>query len=110
MTKADLRRMILSHLTVIDDTENPSEEQRQLVDLWIDGARSLLLERGICWWDEDDIPAAVSIPLTRYVSALCCGAFGRRGKGFEADEAPALAMIAGLKSSDQREEQRAEYY
>lgn len=110
MTKADLRRMILSHLTVIDDTENPSAEQARLADLWIDGARSMLTEKACCWWDEDDIPEAVSIPLTRYVSALSCGAFGRRGKGFEADEIPARAMIAGLKSSEQREEQRAEYF
>lgn len=102
--------MILSHLTVIDDTENPSPEQAALADLWIDSARAMLTEKACCWWDADTIPQAVMIPLTRYVSALCCGAFGRRGKGFEADETPSRAMIAGLKSSDQREEQRAEYF
>lgn len=109
-TKAELRRMILAHLTVIDPEDSPSATQASQLDLWVDGARATLLEKGLCWWDDDDIPAAVAIPLTRYVAAQCCSSFGQRGKGYEAQEAPARQEIAGLKSSDQREEQRAEYY
>lgn len=108
-TKADLRRMVLSHLTVIDATEDPDAEQQRLVDLWIDGARAILLERGLCWWDENDIPAAVTVPLTRYIAALSPSSFGRQGKGFEAYEPISLRQIAALKSSEQREDVRGDY-
>lgn len=103
--------MILAHLKVIAAvTTAPSQAQATLCDLWIDGARAMLSELGLCWWDENDIPAAVTIPLTEYVAAKCCGAFGKNGKGYEAMEFPARAQIAGLKSSDQREQTRAVYY
>ena len=109
-TKADLRRLVLTHLTVLDEIDAPSAEQAALLDLWIDGARAQLLERGLCWWDDDAIPAAVSLPLARYVAAECCAAFGRAGKGYEAQGPSARNQIAALKSSEAREEQRAEYF
>lgn len=109
-TKTDLRRMILAHLTVIDETENPSADQESLLDLWIDNARAMLLEVGLCWWDEDSIPAAVTIPFMVYVAGLCCGSFGRAGKGYEAQAPGGRRQIAALKSTEAREEQRAEYF
>lgn len=109
-TKADLRRMLLAHLTVIDATGSIPAEMGSLADLWIDGARAQLLEKGLCWWDENDIPAAVTIPLTQYVGAKACRAFGRLGKGYEADEAPALQQLAGLKSSEERPTATGRYY
>src|SRR5437879_3622264 len=109
-TKADLRRMVLSHLTVIDATEDPDAEQQRLADLWIDAARSLLLEKTLCWWDEDAIPTAVTIPLSRYIAALSPSSWGRAGKGYEAYEAISLRQLAELKSSAQRETVKGEYY
>jgi hypothetical protein len=109
-TKADFRAMVLTHLTVIDPEDTPSAEQAQRLDQWIDGARALLLERGLCWWDENDIPAAVTVPLTRYVAALSCAAFGQRGKGYEQFEVPARREIASLKPSEDRETTRVEYF
>jgi hypothetical protein len=80
-TKIDLRRMVLRHLTVIDATEDPDAEQAENADLYIDAARAMLLEKTVCWWDENDIPAAVTIPLSRYIAALACASFrpGRQG-------------------------------
>lgn len=108
-TKADLRRMILTHLMVIDSTDNPDAEQSKLIDLWIDGARGQLLEKGLCWWDEDVIPTSVLVPLVRYVGSLSPQSFGRGGKGYESYEKPSLMQLAALKSSEQRETVRGEY-
>lgn len=109
-TKADLRRMILSHLTVIDETENPSAEQASLLDIFIEAARGELMEKGLIWWDDATIPAAVLIPFRAYVAGQCCAEFGRGGKGYEERVDTARARLAGLKSSEQREELRGEYF
>lgn len=109
MTKADFRALVLRHLGVIDPTEDPDAEQARAIDTWIDGARGLLLEKGLCWWDENDIPTAVTVPLTWVVAAMACGTFGRAGKGFEAGLAPGRQQIAALKSPEQRETVRGEY-
>lgn len=108
-TKADLRRRVLSHLTVIDATEDPDSEQAATLDPIIDDVRAMLLEKGLCWWDEDIIPQAVMLPLRNYICAHACGAFGRAGKGYEAFEPIARRQIAALKSSDQREVVKGEY-
>lgn len=108
-TKADLRKMMLTHLTVIDPTENPDAEQALTADLWIDTARAFLSELGLVWWDEDAIPDAVALPLSRYCASLSPSSFGRAGKGFETYEAPSRQMLATLKSSPQRETIRSEY-
>lgn len=109
-TKADLRRLVLAHLTVIDPEDTPTAGQASQLDLWIDADRAWLLERGLCWWDEDDIPAAVSGPLARFVAAGCCAAFGKANKGYEAQRNPARKEIAALKSSEQRETVRQDYF
>lgn len=102
--------MILSHLRVIDPEDSPSAGQASQLDLWLDGDRAWLLEKGLCWWDEDDIPAEIAGALTRFVAAGCCGAFGKAGKGHETLRVPARREIAALKSSETREEQRAQYF
>lgn len=109
-TKADLRRLILSHLTVIDETENPSAEQASLLDIFIAAARGELGQAGLVWWDDATIPDEVLIAFRTYIAGKCCSDFGRVGKVTAEDIANARADIAGLKSSDAREEQRAEYY
>lgn len=109
-TQADLRRLVLCHLTVIDPSDDIEADQASLLDLYIDGARAELREKGLCWWDADDIPQAVSLPLMRYVAALSCGSFGKRGKGFEGDLNPARIAIAALKSSAATEQMRGQYF
>lgn len=108
-TKAQLRRSVLASMTVIDPEETPSADHASLLDLTIDGARAILLEKGLCWWDEDAIPDAVFIPFSRFVRALSCTDFGRGGKGYEAEAEPARIAIAGLKSSDEREDVPGDY-
>jgi hypothetical protein len=109
-TKAELRRLVLSHLRVIDPTQNVHADQQGLVDLYIDGVRAELLEDGLCWWDEDSIPAAVSIPLSRFVASQACGAFGKAGKGYEDQAISARKRIAKLKSSEERPEVVGQFY
>lgn len=108
-TQADLRRLVLTHLTVIDPTDSIEADQASALDLYIDGATGELKEKGLCWWDPDVIPSAVTLPLMRYVAALSCKAFGKGGKGYEADMSPARNAIAALKSSEERPTVRGEY-
>lgn len=110
-TKATLRRLVLAHLRVIDATTTTAPaELSSLVDIFIDAARATLLEKGLCWWDEDDIPDAVLIPLRAYVAAISCSDFGKAGKGYEGKERPALKEIAALKSTAEREVVRVDYF
>ena len=110
-TKADLRRMVLLELKVIAHvTQAPSQTQADTCDLWIDGVRSMLLEVGLCWWDEDSIPSGVMIPLSKLIASQSCGAFGKNGKDHEAKEWPARNQLAGLKSSAETETTRATYF
>lgn len=110
-TKAQLRRLVLAELKVIAAvTTAPTAEIGALCDLYIDGGRAELLEKGLCWWDEDSIPDAVSVPLAKYIASQACAGFGKDGKGHEAKERPALKKIAALKSTAQRETVRAEYF
>jgi hypothetical protein len=108
-TSAEVRRMMLVHLGVIDPVENPSAELASLADLWITAARGMLLETGLCWWDEDAVPDAVLTPFVRYAGALSPQSFGRGGKGFESYEIPSRQQLAALKSSEERGDVRGEY-
>lgn len=109
-TKAALRQRILWNFGVIDETEDPSDAQADLLDTFIDSERSTLLEEGLCWWDDDDIPASVLGPLARIVGGECCDTFGKAGKGHEAKAIVARKKLAALKSSEEREPTRAEYF
>ena len=46
-TQADLRRLVLCHLTVIDPSDDIEADQASLLDLYIDGARAELREKEI---------------------------------------------------------------
>jgi hypothetical protein len=110
-TKTELRRMLLAELKVIGATTTAvPTDLRTLADLYIDGARATLLELGLCWWDEDDIPAAVSIPLVQYVAADACRGFGKAGKGHEGLKDQARKDIAALKADERRETVRQQYF
>lgn len=108
-TRADMRRRVLIHLKVIDATENPDAEQVSTLDPLIDDVRAMLLEKGLCWWDDDVIPGAVMLPYRDFICSVAAASFGRDGKGYEAVGVPARKQIAALKSSDQREVVRGEY-
>lgn len=110
-TKAALRLLVLRELKVIGTVATAaSPAQMRVCDEYIDGARAALLEGGLCWWDEDDIPEAVKVPLSKFVAAQACAAFGKDGKGHEAKEIPARKRIAALKSSEERETVRQDYF
>lgn len=109
-TKADLRVLMLAHLRVIRAGETPAAEIASLADLYIDGGRGLLMEEGLVWWDEDDIPEAVSIPLAHYCAGMAAVSFGKGGKGYEAQGGAAKIAIAGLKSGEDRETVRGDYF
>jgi hypothetical protein len=110
MLKSDFRKLVLKHLTVIDGTEDPSAEDAADADLFIDGVRANLLERGVCWWSEDDIPTAVSMPLMLVVAGRACRSFGKAGRGHEAEGAEAMKELNALRSTEERPTVQVEYF
>lgn len=108
-TKADLRRMMLAHLKVIGSTDTPSSEQASMADLWMDGARALLAEEGLCWWDADAVPDAVTLPFVIYTAGLCCSAFGKNGKGYDAMVPGAEKQLRKIRAKAQIDEVPGEY-
>lgn len=111
MTKQQLRRMLLAHLKVLPlaSTTAPNE-QADMADIWIDACRAELLEKGLIWWDANDIPDAAAVPFMLYIASQSCAAFGKNGKGHEVRQTEALARLAALKSSEERPPVRAVYY
>lgn len=110
MLKADFRKMVLTHLTVIDGSEDPSAEDAATMDVWIDAVRGELLEEGRCWWGEDAIPAAVTGPLTLIVASRACDSFGKAGRGHEAKEEGGQKRLNRLRSTEERPTVQAEYF
>ena len=111
-TVADLRLRVLRRLGVLDHVRAPAAEEVEACDACISDVRAELLERGLCWWDAEDIPASVLPALTVYVAALAAGPFGKMGKGYDGErvENKARQRIAALKSTTARETVRGLYY
>jgi hypothetical protein len=110
MLKADFRKLVLTHLTVIDGTEDPSADDAATMDLFIDGVRAELLENGVCWWGEDAIPTAVSVPLMLVVAAQAACSFGKAGRGHEAQEDGGRKRLNRLRSTEERPTTQVEYF
>jgi len=111
MTKQQLRRMLLAHLKVINAAdESPPAELANLADIWIDTSRAELQERGLVWWDANDIPDAAAMPFMLWVASQAAPAFGKNGKGHEARMMEGEVRLAALKSSAERPTVRATYF
>lgn len=110
MLKADFRKLVLKHLTIIDSSEDPSAEDAQDMDIWIDGVRGELLERGRCWWGADDIPASVVPALTLIVAARSCRTFGKAGQGHEGGDGEGMRLLSSLGSTEERPTVAVEYF
>lgn len=105
MTRAQAIKQALQNLRVLDAISNPSAEDSATCGERLDQERARLQERGLVWWDADDIPASVAGPFCALVAAACSAAFG---KSF--DPGNAEKHIAALKSSEQREPVRTDYF
>lgn len=104
MTRQEAIRQALEELGIISPIDNPSAEDARVVGRRLDQERARLIERGLCWWDEDDIPASVADAFCCLVASCCQGVMGRAytARRGETD-------IAAVKSSDRIEPQQAEY-
>lgn len=105
MTRTEMIRQVLENLGVIDAIQSPSAEDAVAAGRRLDQETARLREIGLMWWTVDAIPDAVSQALSDLVAERCGPTFGKpyqaiRGEG----------RIAAVKSSAQREAQRAEYF
>lgn len=105
MTRTDLIRQVLLNLKIIDPLSNPSAEDAADAGRALDQRTAWLKERGLVWWDADDVPDAVARPLAQIAAEDCSDWFGRP---YVAPKA--ISQIAALKSSEDREPARATYY
>jgi len=105
MTRAEAIKQALQNLRVLDAISNPAAEDAATVGSRLDQERARLSERGLVWWDADDIPASVSGPFCRLVAAASADAFNKAY-----DPTNAEKQIAALKSSEQREPVRTDYF
>lgn len=105
MTRADAIKQALENLRIIDAISSPSAEDAVTVGRRLDQERSRLSERGLVWWDADDIPDSVSGAFCDLVAAASQNAFGK-----QYDAGNAEARIAAVKSSAKGDTIRALYY
>lgn len=105
MTRAEAIKQALQNLRVLDAISNPAAEDAASVGQRLDQERARLTEKGLCWWDAEDIPDSVAGAFCDLVAQRCQPLFG---KAYDATGAE--AMIAGAKSSARVDEQRAVYF
>lgn len=105
MTRLEAIRQVLENLRVIDAISDPSAEDTARVGRRLDQERSRLQEKGLVWWDADDIPASVSGAFCDLVSTRCQNIYAK-----QYDSAGAESMIAAAKSSERREPVRQDYF
>lgn len=69
MTKADLRNLVLRHLSKLPEGVTvPSDHDAAVVEASIDRCQAMLEADEIAYWDADDIPELVASPLKHYVA------------------------------------------
>lgn len=105
MTRTEMIRQVLENLKVVDAINNPSAEDSVAVGRRLDQETARLREIGLVWWSADEIPDSVSQALSDLVAMRCAATFGKEYAAPRAE-----SMIAAVKSSAQREAQRAEYF
>jgi hypothetical protein len=105
MTRAEAIKQALENLRVIDAISNPSAEDTVTVGKRLDQVRAELSEIGLVWWTFDAIPDAVAGAFCELVAEASQSTFG---KTYSAPGA--RSRIAAVKSSAQREPQRADYF
>lgn len=105
MTRAEAIKQVLQNLTVLDAISQPAAEDAATVGARLDQVRAELTERGLCWWDADSIPESVSGAFCDRVAEACGPAFGKAYDANGADK-----RIAAVKSPEQREPIRQEYF
>lgn len=105
MTRAEAIKQVLQNLLVLDSISNPAPEDAAVVGQRLDQERDRLIERGLCWWPEDEIPGAVSAAFCDLVAERCGPAFGRPFTAIKGE-----GRIAAVKSSAVVEHMRAHYF
>lgn len=105
MTRAEAIKQALQNLRVLDAISSPSAEDAVTAGERLDQVSAELEERGLVWWDADNIPLSASGPFCQLVAAACADAFGKTY-----DASGALGRIAALKSSAERPILKVTYF
>jgi hypothetical protein len=105
MTRTEMIRQVLENLQIVDAINPPSAEDAEAAGRRLDQETATLREQGLMWWTADAIPDSVAQALSELVAERAAPTFGKQYASVRA-----LARIAAVKSSAQREAQRGEYF
>lgn len=107
-TRAEVARRAGLRLKILDEGENLSTTQSADLVQALDDLRAYLLERGLCWWDADSIPASVTAALADWLAYEAAPAFGKQRDATMRQEA--VIRLNDVAPSEQRPVLAADYF
>lgn len=109
-TNAEIRNRVAEDLGVKATDMDLADEDAAKIEARIASTRAFLLQRGLAWWPDGQIPDECEDGYAMMVRAMACASFGKRNQGHEAGWREGWDMIAAVKPSDNVEQQAYEYY
>lgn len=87
-TSSDFARMVGAELGIRSPGEELEADELADIQSYSRFAHSMLrVSPKICYWDEEDIPDEVILPLVKYIASLCGKEFGKTVTDKGLDEA-----------------------
>jgi len=112
-TNVQLYVLVAEELQLISGNEALSADDSDKISRRASRTRSWLIEEGLCYWLDDDIPDAAALPLAQIVAGQCAEMYGR-GLGSSAPYPNAAAGYALLErhvsQRSAREPVKTEYF
>lgn len=109
-THAQLRDRVAEDLGIKGVDQELSDEQASKIEERITTTTAYFREKGLFWWDDDEIPDECFDGMVFVMRARCAAGVRKLGQGHEELEQPGLAMIAAVKPSAVIETLRTLYY
>lgn len=109
-TTAQLRNRVAEDLGLKAADIDLADEDAVKIEARIASVTAFLREKGLIWWDDDQIPDAVEDGFAMMVAAMACKSFGKQNQGFEAGWEDGRAMIASIKPAETIETSVTVYY
>lgn len=82
ITNTDLYQIVAEELGLIGAGQSLAADDRDRIARRAAKVRAWLIEEGLCYWVDDDIPDAASLPYAQVIAGQCAEMYGR-GAGSE---------------------------
>lgn len=103
-SNTDLYQLVGEELGIIQAGETLSADVSDLISRRAARVRAWLIEEGLCFWVDDEIPDAASLPYAQVVAGQCAEAFGRGPNS----DTPYLLGETGYRLLERHVSQRSE--